>query len=572
MPRTTVDPESGCNITHFLRDGQKQIAKSSYLWGLQERTHSLPGMIRLKGIKNIVFDFGGVLVDLNPKKSLDAFAALGMSKVTEFLTLYGHSGPFGQIENGDIGVEQFHDAVRALFGVTATNDQIDHAWLSFLGDIPVAKMRMVHELSKTYRVFLLSNTNPIHIRRLNDFNENGYPLAECFEKCYFSYEIGLSKPGKKIFEYVLNDAGLVPEETLFIDDGPDNCTTARVLGIRTYQPQPFEDISTQLIRPASCVATMGFFDGVHRGHQYLIDKTIQLASERGLPSLVISFWPHPRMVLHADFYPQLLTDQDERTALLQNSGADFHLLLDFDMSLASLSASEFMSILKEEWHVSTLMVGFDHRFGNSRTDGINDYMKYGRELGIEVLQAEPFFLSAVLDKKDVPVCSVSLQPVLAHPDKTTISSSLIRRLILAGEMEVANRASGRPYSISGVVVGGHHIGNSLGYPTANIQPISPNKLVPAIGVYAVWVLIEGVFYKGMLNIGRRPTLHAESPIVIEVHVLNFSGDLYGNVLTIHFMKRIRQEEHFPNIEALVERMHQDRTIADSYLSVPPDKV
>lgn len=522
-------------------------------------------MIQLKGIKNIIFDFGGVLVDLDPKKSLDAFAALGMSRVTEFLTRYGHSGPFGQIENGDIDVDQFHKDIRALFGVTATDEQIDHAWQSFLGDIPVAKMHMVHELAKTHRVFLLSNTNPIHTKRLKEFDDNGFPLNECFEKCYFSFELGLSKPGKAIFEHVLSDAGLVPEETLFVDDGPANCATAASLGIKTYQPQPFEDIAARLLRPSACVATMGFFDGVHRGHQFLIEAIRQLAADKGLPSMVISFWPHPRMVLHADFYPQLLTDLEERSELLKQTHADYQLLLDFDMDLAGLSAEAFMKLLKEEWNVSTLVVGFDHHFGNSRADSMDDYRTYGKKLGMEVIQADPFFLSQVSEALPLVGSTPALLSLVTKPNKTTVSSSLIRRLILSGEMEVANLALGRPYSMKGIVVGGHRIGISLGFPTANIQPVFPNKLIPAIGVYAVWVYLEGKAFKGMLNIGRRPTLHTDSPIVIEVHLLNFTGDLYGKEMTIRFMKRIRQEVHFANIDALVEQIGRDREQVESYL-------
>jgi len=541
-------------------DGQNFVS----LPHVRKASHST-GMIRLKGIKNIIFDFGGVLVDLDPKKSLDAFAAIGLAKVSEFLTLYGHSGPFGQIENGEIGVEQFHDDVRSLFGVTATDEQIDHAWLSFLGELPVAKMCMVHELAKTYRVFLLSNTNPIHIRRLKEFDENGYPLHECFEKCYYSFELGLSKPGRAIFEHVLNDAGLVPEETLFVDDGPENCKMAASLGIRTYQPKPFEDSAARLLRPSACVATMGFFDGVHRGHQFLIETTRRLAAEKGLPSLVISFWPHPRMVLHTDFCPQLLTDLEERTALLKETGVEYQLLLDFDLNLAELSAEAFMALLKEEWNVNTLVVGFDHQFGNLRTDNMDDYRKYGLALGIEVVQVDPFFLSQISDALTSVASTLSISSLLSNPRKTTVSSSLIRRLILAGEVEVANLALGRPFSVKGVVVSGHHIGNSLGFPTANVQPVSPNKLIPAIGVYAVWVYVEGQVFKGMLNSGRRPTLYADSPIVIEVHLLHFSGDLYGKTLTIRFMKRIRPEEHFANVEALVERLNRDREFVESYL-------
>jgi riboflavin kinase / FMN adenylyltransferase len=175
-------------------------------------------------------------------------------------------------------------------------------------------------------------------------------------------------------------------------------------------------------------------------------------------------------------------------------------------------------------------------------------------------------LSQVMDKKALTLAGPHAQPLLSHPSTTTISSSLIRRLILAGEMEAAALALGRPYSLSGTVVGGHRIGNTLGYPTANIEPSFPNKLVPAIGIYAVWVDVEGTTYKGMLSIGRRPTLHADSPVVIEVHLLHFSGNLYGKTLTLQFMKRFRQEEQFPDVEALVAKLKEDEQFVENYLS------
>ncbi|MDD4972614.1 MAG: HAD family phosphatase, partial [Paludibacter sp.] len=196
-------------------------------------------MVRLKGIKNIIFDFGGVLVDLEPQACLDAFAALGLPQVADYLTPYGHQGPFGQVENGDITIAEFREQIRELFNISLTDEQIENAWAAFLIHTPEYKMHMVHELGKKYRVFLLSNTNPIHIRKLQEFEEAGYPVKECFEKLYLSYEIGLSKPGKPIFEFVMQDAGIKPEETLLVDDSPANCQTASELGMRTYQPQPY---------------------------------------------------------------------------------------------------------------------------------------------------------------------------------------------------------------------------------------------------------------------------------------------------------------------------------------------
>lgn len=519
----------------------------------QHRKQKTCSMVHLKGIKNIIFDFGGVLVDLNPQACLDAFAALGLPQVADYLTPYGHQGPFGQVENGDINLSEFRDSIRDLFHVSLTDEEIEAAWAAFLVHIPENKMRMVHELSKKYRVFLLSNTNPIHVRKLQEFEKAGYPLKECFEKLYYSFEIGMSKPGKAIFEHVMQDAEIRPEETLLIDDGPANCQAAAELGMRTYQPKPLEDFTGELLRPDACVATLGFFDGVHRGHQFLIEETKRVAKERGLPSMVVSFWPHPRTVLHSDFCPQLLTEEKEKEEKLIRTGVDYVRTLSFDMDLAGLSARQFMDeILRQELNVKTLVIGFDHRFGNNRSDGFGEYQCYGKELGIEVLQARPYLFSEVLRK-----------PGLS--EELTVSSSLIRRCLLAGKTEEANACLGYTYGIKGKVVGGHQIGRTMGFPTANILPLDPNKLIPAPGVYAVWVNVEGNRYKGMLDIGRRPTLQEDSGISIEVHLLNFSGSLYEKKIEVEFVKRFRQEQAFPDLEALAVQLGKDRDFVEHFL-------
>ena len=219
-------------------------------------------------------------------------------------------------------------------------------------------------------------------------------------------------------------------------------------------------------------------------------------------------------------------------------------------------------------HVKHLLIGFDHHFGNSRTDGLKEYQAYGKALGIEVTQAKPFWFAEALNGKKITVAPEISKCSVTEPDKVTVSSSLIRRLLLAGNIEEANVALGHPYSLTGTVVGGHHIGTSIGYPTANIEPLFTGKLVPAIGVYAVWVNEEGHWYKGMLNIGRRPTLQVDSTIVIEVHLLDFTGNLYGKVLTLKFMKRLRKEIHFPDVEALVAQMHADKSQVETYLQQP----
>lgn len=507
-------------------------------------------MVRLKGIKNIIFDFGGVLVDLKPQACLDAFAALGLPQVADYLTPYGHQGPFGKVENGDIDLQQFRDEIRETFKVELTDQQIEEAWGAFLLHTPLNKIQMVHELAKTYRVFLLSNTNPIHIRKLDEFDEAGYPVSECFEKRYLSYEIGLSKPGRAIFEYVMNDAGMVPEETLLVDDAPANCRTAAELGMRTYQPAPFEDFTGELLQPQACVATMGFFDGVHLGHRFLIDEMKRIAFERGLPSMVISFWPHPRTVLQTTYCPQLLTDRFEKEEKLFKTGADYIRTLTFDQALSEMSARQFMEeILQQELNVKTLVIGFDHRFGNNRSDDFESYERYGRQIGMEVIQAMPFVL----------------QKSSCEDGKSTISSSFIRRCILAGKMAEANAALGYLYEVRGLVVGGHQIGRQLGFPTANIEPLDSFKLLPAFGVYAVWAEVKGKRYKGMLDIGRRPTLHKDSDVTIEVHLLDFHGDLYQQEIKVGFVERFRADVAFPDVEALVEQLVNDRNYVDSRL-------
>ena len=500
-------------------------------------------MVRLNGIKNIIFDFGGVLVDLKPDACLQAFAQLGMPQVVDYLTPYGHKGPFGKVENGELSISAFCAEIRSLFCVESTDAQIEEAWAAFLLHTPVNKIRMVHQLAQKYRVFLLSNTNAIHVKKLKEFDDAGYPIKECFEKLYLSYEIGLSKPGREIFSYVLRDAGIKPEETLLVDDAPANCETARSMGFHTFQPLPFEDFTGELLQPEACVATMGFFDGVHLGHRFLIDKTLSVAKQKGQPSMVISFWPHPRTVLNTNFCPQLLTDQAEKKRYLLATGVDHVRTLPFNADLAKLSAKDFMKkILLEELHVKTLIIGFDHRFGNNRSDGFDDYVQYGKEMGIEVVMAESYLLPETL----------------MNETHSTVSSSFIRRALLAGKLNEANQALGYAYRLTARVVGGHRIGRQLGFPTANLEPLDASKLIPAIGVYAVWVHYSGAKYIGMLYIGKRPTLQNDANPVIEVNLLDFEGDLYGKELVVEFMERFRGDITFHDLDALVVQLEKDR--------------
>ena len=283
------------------------------------------------------------------------------------------------------------------------------------------------------------------------------------------------------------------------------------------------------------VATIGFFDGVHQGHRFLIRQVRREAEARGLASSVITFPIHPRQVLQSDYRPRLLTTPPEKLQLLEQTGVEQCILLDFTPHLAGLSARDFMEVLKHRYRIAALLIGYDHRFGHNRSEGFDDYARHGRELGIEVLPAE--------------ACRLE--------DGTAVSSSLVRRLLADGDIAQANRCLGYSYFINGTVVGGHRVGHRLGYPTANLLPGHPDKLVPANGVYAVRVEIGGERRGGMLNIGRRPTIGNGDDRSIEAHIFDFDRDIYGQPLRLEFVRRIRPERKFASIDELSAQLRRD---------------
>lgn len=293
------------------------------------------------------------------------------------------------------------------------------------------------------------------------------------------------------------------------------------------------ETQASLLSPS--VATIGFFDGVHRGHRFLIGQVLDAARVRGLSSMLITFPQHPRMVMQTSYQPRLLTTFDEKCSLLSTTGADVCVALPFTRELAALSARQFMQqVLRDRLQVRTLVIGYDHRFGHDRTEGFDDYVRYGAELGMEVLRAEAFVMGA-----------------------TNVSSSVARASLEAGEVDVAARCLGYNYFLDGRVTTGQQIGRTLGFPTANLQVDDFLKLVPADGVYAVRVQVEGHIYKGMLNIGCRPTIDDDSRRTIEVHLFHFAGDLYGQSLRVEFLRRIRGEQKFSSREALARQLQQD---------------
>lgn len=284
------------------------------------------------------------------------------------------------------------------------------------------------------------------------------------------------------------------------------------------------------------VATIGFFDGVHRGHQYLIRRLREEAELQGMQSMVITFDRHPREVLGSNYQPRMLSTLDEKMERLKQTGIDRCVVLPFTRELAALSAREFMQqVLKRQLNVARLYMGYDNRFGHNREEGFDDYVRYGREIGIEVILNDAFTLNQI------------------H-----ISSSVVRLFVSEGEIELANQCLGYPYMVTGKVVDGVREGRKMGFPTANIEPDDAQKLIPAPGVYAVRVSVEGSreWLDGMMNIGTRPTF-GENKLSLETHILHFSDDIYGKKLTVAFVKRLRAEQRFSSVAALREQLVKD---------------
>ena len=288
----------------------------------------------------------------------------------------------------------------------------------------------------------------------------------------------------------------------------------------------------------SQVATIGFFDGVHRGHCSLLSQVVRQAAQRNRQSTVVTFDIHPRQLVNPDFQPLLLTTLDEKLQLLSLQGIDRVAVLHFDEQMASLSARDFMSVvLSRQLNVDTLVLGYDSRFGHGRTAGFADYEAYGRSMGIDVLRATP----------------------LLSDDGTPVSSSLVRNLLLSGNIAQANDALGRRYSLTGNVVEGFHEGRRLGFPTANLALADRQRLVPGRGVYAVWAELTGYSepMPAMMNIGTRPTYNGSSQ-TLEVHIIGYEGDLYGQDVTVTFAERIRSEQPFDSPSALASQLQLDR--------------
>lgn len=295
----------------------------------------------------------------------------------------------------------------------------------------------------------------------------------------------------------------------------------------------------QEINFSGTAVTIGFFDGVHKGHAALLSKLVSQAKEKGLESVVITFSSHPREALNANYIPKLITLNNERYELLEKFGIDYLVVLPFNEDISRRSFKQFMDdFLIEKFNVKYLLVGHDHHFGCDRINGFAQYKQYGEEKGVEVEREEPFKI-----KDDV------------------ISSSFVRRNILAGDVEKAAEALGYDYFLEGTVIPGYKMGRSIGYPTANLAISDVRKLFPSAGVYIATVNIEGdeKEYTSMLYIGSRPTfVNMSESKSIEVHMFDFNEDIYHKKIRINLKKFFREELHFENPSKLATQLNKDK--------------
>jgi riboflavin kinase/FMN adenylyltransferase len=289
------------------------------------------------------------------------------------------------------------------------------------------------------------------------------------------------------------------------------------------------------------IVTIGTFDGVHIGHQKIIEKLIQNATEYNHESLILTFFPHPRMVLQEGSDIKLLNTIDEKSVLLEKMGLENLVIHPFDKEFSRLTAEEFVkTILVDIFNIHKIIIGHDHRFGRNRTADINDLELFGKQFGFEVEQ-------------------ISAQEI----DTVSISSTKIRNAIIEGNMAVANEYLGYNYLLTGIVIQGKQLGRTIGFPTANLKIEEEYKLIPKNGVYIVKSNINQKTVFGVMNIGTNPTLNGKY-LSIEVHFIDFDGNLYNSKIEISVLERIREEQKFDSIELLKTQIQKDKDVAISY--------
>lgn len=296
---------------------------------------------------------------------------------------------------------------------------------------------------------------------------------------------------------------------------------------------------------AGTVITVGTFDGVHRGHRDVIEKLVARSRARGLPSVLVTFDPHPMEIVNPVAAPLLLTTGDEKLEALAESGLDYLAVLPFTETLAAFSAEEFVErVLRRRFRFEELLIGHDHGFGRQRAGNIGVLRELGARDGFKV---------DVVD-------------AVSTPDGQSVSSTSIRRAIAGGDLERACAGLGRPYSVSGRVIQGSQRGRALGFPTLNLGAVPPRKLLPPEGVYAVRVQTPRGPTGGMMNLGSRPTF-GDAAVTLEAHLFDTSGDFYGAHVRIDLVARIRATRKFASPEQLMNQLQQDEISARNALTL-----
>lgn len=297
-------------------------------------------------------------------------------------------------------------------------------------------------------------------------------------------------------------------------------------------------------RDPKTVLTVGTFDGVHAGHKVLVNRVLKLAEKKDARSVIVTFDPHPRDIINpGQAGIKLLSSLGERSELLADLGVDEMVVIPFDRDFSLLTSEEFVrDIIWEKIGVSDFVIGYDHQFGRNREGTIETVQELGRKLG---------FTTHVVSKQEVG-------------DKTVSSTAIRNAIHEEGDMQLTATLLGKHYILNGTVVHGDKRGKKIGYPTANIKPQNEKKVLPKKGVYAVWVRYEETYYKGMMNIGERPTFDGNS-ITLEVHILDFDNDIYGKDVQLQFVTRIRDEKQFSGLKELKNQLKMDERTVQSVL-------
>lgn len=291
----------------------------------------------------------------------------------------------------------------------------------------------------------------------------------------------------------------------------------------------------------STIATIGTFDGVHIGHQKILESLTNIAEKKGLESVVLTFFPHPRMVLQKDSKIKLLNTIEERSEILKKNGVNHIVVQEFTKKYSRLTALEFVrDVLVNKLKIKYIIVGYDHHFGRNRTANINDLIEFGEIYNFKVIE--------------IPAQDIN---------EVAVSSTKIRKAIVKGDVTTANNYLGYNFMLTGTVVKGNSLGKTINFPTANLKIKEKYKLIPKKGVYIVNSFLDDKLVFGMMNIGKKPTVNGKKK-TIEIHFFNFDKDIYGKKIRINILKRIRNEKKFDSIKDLQNQLEEDKKTALDY--------